>query len=711
MRFVARYNAHVFRIPLRAEVAKSVDAVDSKSTVERRAGSSPAFGTMTQLNPYFVRIFLFLDLNIALPYYKRVYEAMSQRYNLYRRTSGIYVVRISVPQRFRRYAGQCEIHTSTGTHDLHEAKQKSVLLLAVWYQTLQEYEQLDYQTLSDCAPLLAGEGMISLSNFSQSIELPVAQLIQAVMNRNLPVFWLATGQAGFYVAALSEAELDPLDGSYVLNYGEEQGIEGVAKGYLQLTAQPAHLRNIISDGYSEASVFKTAGSDAKGGWFFTSGCPIIKPDTLLINKVHAESLRLDWLAKTTPPAASVPHAAPLAAPAAIIVNEYVHRKHYNKSLSWLRDEYLRYRRDNKAAETVLKAHRDFFDLMIEVMGDIQLESFDRDFLRAYESKLRTIPAKRNLMKIKYGVKTLDEAIVKAAERGDNLMTAESVRKYINGLYGAMKWAVAEGKLLKSPCVDFFPPEDKTEREQDKVDVFEPDELQGIFSFPWFTTGTGERNKHGRFHLYQPYYYWMPLLALFTGARVNELAQLMLDDIRENDGIPFFNLDVDGESDKKLKNANARREIPVHSMLIKLGLIEYVKALRSTGYDRLFPEITPNTVKGHGKAVSAWFNESILNKRLKLERNRTKSFHSFRHSVSTLLKEKGINSELRAQLAGHVRGKTETEVRYSKDLKPIHMIEVVEKIDFSLPEIAKFNIPDGLDAIRDAQRRKRGKETD
>lgn len=40
-----RYNAPVFRIPFCAEVAKSVDAVDSKSTVEIRAGSSPAFGT------------------------------------------------------------------------------------------------------------------------------------------------------------------------------------------------------------------------------------------------------------------------------------------------------------------------------------------------------------------------------------------------------------------------------------------------------------------------------------------------------------------------------------------------------------------------------------------------------------------------------------------------------------------------------------------
>ncbi|MDT9096792.1 hypothetical protein RSW32_26050, partial [Escherichia coli] len=58
----------------------------------------------------------------------------------------------------------------------------------------------------------------------------------------------------------------------------------------------------------------------------------------------------------------------------------------------------------------------------------------------------------------------------------------------------------------------------------------------------------------------------------------------------------------------------------------------------------------------------------------------------------------------------VRGETETEVRYSKDLKPIHMIEVVEKIDFSLPDIAEFNIPDGLDAVRDALRRKCGKQT-
>lgn len=105
------------------------------------------------------------------------------------------------------------------------------------------------------------------------------------------------------------------------------------------------------------------------------------------------------------------------------------------------------------------------------------------------------------------------------------------------------------------------------------------------------------------------------------------------------------------------------------------------ALKAAGYDRLFPELKPHKTKGYGRPVSAWFNESLLAGRLKLERDRSKSFHSFRHSVSTLLKEKGVSSELRGQLLGHVRGKTETEVRYSKDLKPVHMVEVVERLIF------------------------------
>ncbi len=53
-------------IPFSAEVAKSVDAVDSKSTVEIRAGSSPAFGTIGTSIDVNGRLFLCLKSSIYL---------------------------------------------------------------------------------------------------------------------------------------------------------------------------------------------------------------------------------------------------------------------------------------------------------------------------------------------------------------------------------------------------------------------------------------------------------------------------------------------------------------------------------------------------------------------------------------------------------------------------------------------------------------------
>ncbi|EEQ19209.1 hypothetical protein yinte0001_33830 [Yersinia intermedia ATCC 29909] len=44
--------------------------------------------------------------------------------------------------------------------------------------------------MSESASLLSGEGMISFP------KLPVVQLIQVAIKRNLPVFWLASGQMG-----------------------------------------------------------------------------------------------------------------------------------------------------------------------------------------------------------------------------------------------------------------------------------------------------------------------------------------------------------------------------------------------------------------------------------------------------------------------------------------------------------------------------------
>ena len=131
------------------------------------------------------------------------------------------------------------------------------------------------------------------------------------------------------------------------------------------------------------------------------------------------------------------------------------------------------------------------------------------------------------------------------------MTEESVRKYINGIYGAMKWAVADGKLLKSPCENFSRAMIKTSETVIILTCLNRMKLRRFFHFrgswlePVNVTCKGDFINIARFTL--GHLYWGA-----DGARVNEIAQLLLDDVLAEDGVYYLNLESDSENGKKLK---------------------------------------------------------------------------------------------------------------------------------------------------------------
>ncbi len=62
----------------------------------------------------------------------------------------------------------------------------------------------------------------------------------------------------------------------------------------------------------------------------------------------------------------------------------------------------------------------------------------------------------------------------------------------------------------------------------------------------------------------------------------------------------------------MKAVHAIRQVPLHPRLIELGLLEYVNALKAAGYDRLFPELKHNKIKGY-RAAPKSFNENYFGK--------------------------------------------------------------------------------------------------
>ena len=62
--------------------------------------------------------------------------------------------------------------------------------------------------------------------------------------------------------------------------------------------------------------------------------------------------------------------------------------------------------------------------------------------------------------------------------------------------------------------------------RDQRDAFDEQDLKNIFNLRKLKSESIDKNKSA--------YYWVPLLGLYTGARLNELCQLYVNDIKEID---------------------------------------------------------------------------------------------------------------------------------------------------------------------------------
>lgn len=179
-------------------------------------------------------------------------------------------------------------------------------------------------------------------------------------------------------------------------------------------------------------------------------------------------------------------------------------------------------------------------------------------------------------------------------------------------------------------------------------------------------------------------YWIPLLGLFTGARVGELVQLRVADVAQTDGV--WCLDINAEEGKRLKTENSRRLVPVHSELIRLGFLDYVQDIRDAGHTSLWPVLHLNDEKP-SNGFSRWFNETPR-KAVKDSEGKPvdiPDFHSLRHLVRSTMAAANIPEPDQDLITGHAsRGSTGTRVyRHAAMEKLKTAVEAIQYLTFSL----------------------------
>ncbi|MCY0855740.1 tyrosine-type recombinase/integrase [Cupriavidus sp. D39] len=168
------------------------------------------------------------------------------------------------------------------------------------------------------------------------------------------------------------------------------------------------------------------------------------------------------------------------------------------------------------------------------------------------------------------------------------------------------------------------------------------QVQAFFSLPLFTRYDLPTNQ---WRAGRDAAYWIPLLGLFTGARISELCQLRAVDVVTRDDQTFICINDEGEG-STVKTAAGVRDIPLHSELVRLGFLEYVEATKQVGHDRLWPDLKLRKDKPGGY-FSAWFGEAR-----KLVDEGVPDFHSLRHTVRTKMTEAGIADAVQDKITGH-----------------------------------------------------------
>ncbi len=171
-------------------------------------------------------------------------------------------------------------------------------------------------------------------------------------------------------------------------------------------------------------------------------------------------------------------------------------------------------------------------------------------------------------------------------------------------------------------------------------------------------------------------FWLPLLALFSGARISELCQLALTDVRQVDGI--WSISINDEDYKELKTPAARRIIPVHPQLLSLGFLDYVEDAKPFG-GMLFPHLTADPM-GNFSATPSERYSAYLRKTVGIVDTR-KVFHSYRFTANDALKQHGVSEETRSQFIGHEHETTNSTV-YSDPHSVRYLLEnVAPKLEY------------------------------
>lgn len=337
----------------------------------------------------------------------------------------------------------------------------------------------------------------------------------------------------------------------------------------------------------------------------------------------------------------------------------------------------------------------------ELAGDKPVDRYTRADVAVFLTRMQEFPAN-------YGKSPADrdrsaeEIIARAKETQAERVSPKTAKRHLSVLSRFFKFCLDRGLISKAQRSELteeheFAGNAAPARQQ--RDAWKPEELTALFASPvWTGSHPFFRSQPGT-TMIRDAKFWLPLLALFHGCRLEEFADLYRHDMGREGPTPFVRIT---DTERDLKNDNAKRIVPLHPEIIRLGFLEYVERIAPEPSDPLFPDIKPQGPdRKRGPRVTRWFVN--YRKEIGLYREGV-AMHAFRHTANTRLRDR-INDYQQERhvtyLFGHSQGGGEGRERYDKGPGLKALAETLSLLEYPELDLSRLHVTGSEEPPREA----------
>jgi integrase len=181
-------------------------------------------------------------------------------------------------------------------------------------------------------------------------------------------------------------------------------------------------------------------------------------------------------------------------------------------------------------------------------------------------------------------------------------------------------------------------------------------------------------------------YWIPLLGMYSGARLSELCNLRVVDVKRRDGVLLMDINEEAGS---VKSEAGIRQVPVHAELVRLGFEDYVADRKAAKCERLF-----DLYEQPSRPGPTYFSDFFRDMRNEAGiATRWQDFHALRTTVSTAMRgaHPAISETIIDAVLGHESAGSVGATNYTRH-GPRALQRAIEAVDhgLNLPRVFKVS---------------------